>query len=491
MPHPALHTPLVHLLGCEVPILLAGMGGVARQDLAVAVSEAGGFACLGMVREPPARIRHEVLGYRRRSHRPFAVNLIPAATDAALLREQVDTCLRLSVPAIVLFWNVDMALVRHLKAEGLLVLHQIGCERDAGLALEAGADVLIAQGVEAGGHVRGITSTLALVPEIVRMSPAPVVASGGIGSGAALVAALALGAQGVSCGSAFLATNEANAHLRHKERLLQAKATDTVLTDKFFRNWPMTAPVRVLENAVTRGEFDDLYAARATPEIGRQDDGPVYLFSTDSPLRDATGDIEDMAIYAGQSCGQIHDLCGAADRLRQMISDAEHCLRRLQEPAASTATSAATAAPARNGSQGRQQPAAPLVATLQELLAAERAGAQVAANTLRDEEGTTRQRRILEKIHQGEADSCRRLRFCLLQMGQEPSRDVGAFYEKAMAIADLDSRLSLIDKGQRWVIRRLRECLPLCDDKAVRRELDAILAAHEDNSIALADVQAN
>lgn len=488
MPHPALHTPLVDLLGCEVPVLLAGMGGVARHEVAIAVSEAGGFGCLGMVREPPIRIRQEVLGYRRLSSRPFAVNLIPAATDATLLREQLRTCLRLAVPAIVLFWDVDVALVRHLKAEGLLVLHQIGCERDAELALEAGADVLIAQGMEAGGHVRGKTTTLALIPEIVRMSSIPVVASGGIGSGAALVAALALGAQGVSCGSAFLATREANAHIRHKERLLQARAADTVLTDKFFRNWPMPAPVRVLENSVTRGEFDDLHAARATPVIGRQDEGPVFLFSTDSPLRDATGDIDDMAIYAGQSCGQIHDLCSAADRLRRMISDAEHCLRRLQgadQPARSTTAMP----PARTESQSRREAAESLAAVLQELLAAERAGALVAANTLREEEGTTRQRRLLEKIHRGEADSCRRLRFCLLQMSHEPSREVGAFYEKAMAIADLDMRLTFIDKGQRWVIRRLKECIAHCDDKVIRRELKAVLATHENNSSALTELQ--
>lgn len=493
MPHPALHTPLVDLLGCEVPVLLAGMGGVARHEVAVAVSEAGGFGCLGMVREPPQRIRQEVLGYRRLCHRPFAVNLIPAATDAALLREQLRICHRLAVPAIALFWDVDVALVRHLKAEGLLVLHQIGCERDAELALEAGADVLIAQGMEAGGHVRSRTTTLALVPEIVRMSPAPVVASGGIGSGAALVAALALGAQGVSCGSAFLATREANAHLRHKERLLQARASDTVLTEKFFRNWPMPAPVRVLENAVTRGEFDDLHAARATPVIGRQDEGPVFLFSTDSPLRDATGDIDDMAIYAGQSCGQINDLCSAAERLRRMISDAEHCLRRLQgDVRPGTPPAAAAAAPAAAvaaDAPPRQAAADALAAALQELLAAERAGALVAASTLREEEGTVRQRRLLEKIHRGEADSCRRLRFCLLQMSREPSREIGAFHEKAMAITDLDRRLAFIDKGQRWVIRKLKECLALCEDKVIRRELKAVLATHEANSNAVNEAQ--
>ncbi|HCL3525254.1 TPA: nitronate monooxygenase, partial [Pseudomonas aeruginosa] len=103
--HAALHTPLVDLLGCSVPIISAGMGGVARHELAAAVSNAGGFGCLGMVREPVALIRHEVQAYRALSERPFAVNLIPAATPTELLTEQVRVCLELQVPAIALFWD--------------------------------------------------------------------------------------------------------------------------------------------------------------------------------------------------------------------------------------------------------------------------------------------------------------------------------------------------------------------------------------------------
>src|SRR5690606_14346238 len=129
-----------------------------------------------------------------------AVNLIPAATDAALLKAQVGVCLALSVPAMVLFWEVDQDLIRHLKNEGVQVIHQVGTQEDADKALAAGADVLIVQGSEAGGHVRGTTSVFSLLPQIVRQSPVPVVVSGGVGSGHALVAALALGAQGASLG---------------------------------------------------------------------------------------------------------------------------------------------------------------------------------------------------------------------------------------------------------------------------------------------------
>jgi nitronate monooxygenase len=478
MTHPALQTPLVQILDCEWPILGAGMGGVARHRLAAAIGNAGGFGCLGMVREPPERVRAEIEAYRRLCDRPFAVNLIPAATERGLLDAQVEVCLALSVPAMALFWDLDAELVRRLKDRGLRVIQQIGSAAEAEAALRAGVDVLIAQGVEAGGHVRGQVSTFALLPEVVALSPVPVVASGGIAGGAALVAALALGAQGVSCGSAFLATHEANAHAHHKKRLLEAGAADTLLTEKFFRNWPMPAPVRVLRNAVTEGRHDALYAQRSTPPIGSQDGTPVYLFSTDSPLEDATGDIDDMAIYAGQSCGQIHDLCSAGDRLRQMVAEAEACLGRLNAGAVQARAGAphATAPPA--AASATQEA---LVPVLQELLAAERAGAKVAAASLSQTRDAA-QRRLLEQVRQGEADSCRRLTACLGHLGIEPTREIGAFHDKAMAIADLDQRLAFVDRGQRWVIRRIEAQLPLCDDAFVKAELEEVLKTHVTNS---------
>ncbi len=467
---PALHTPLVDMLGCRVPVLSAGMGGVARHELAAAVSNAGGFGCLGMVREPVALIRREVEACRRATVLPFAVNLIPAATDTALLREQVAACLELGVSAFVLFWDVDAGLVRHLKAEGALVLHQVGTRRAAEAALQAGADALIAQGVEAGGHVHGQTSTLALLPEIVALSPVPVVASGGIASGSALVAALAMGAQGVSCGSAFLATEESWAHRHHKERLLAAGAGGTVFTTQFFRNWPMPAPVRVLENAVTRGEYDSLLAERQTPVIAHQDGGPVHLFATDSPLRDATGQLDDMPIYAGQSCGQIHDLPSAAARVQQLVAEAAACLERLG------------AAPGRAPVTRRAEPDAGKVSVwrqlLEELMAAERAGAKVAAMSLREAQEPAL-RRQLQVLHRNEAESCRRLRACHERLGLEPGHRTGDFYEKAMAIPELDRRLDFIARGQRWVARRIRECLPDCHDAVLREELEIVLGLHE------------
>lgn len=304
--------------------MLAGMGGVARHKLVAAVCQAGGFGVMGMVREPVALIEAEVQALRELTDRRFAVNLIPASTRPDLLREQVAACLRLQVPAMVLFWDVDKSLVRHLKEEGVQVIHQVGNERDADLALEAGADVLIVQGYEAGGHVRGTTSLFGLLPVIAAKSPVPVVASGGIASGRALTAALALGAQGASLGTALLATHESNAHHHHQQRVLAARADDTLYTTIFARNWHEPAPVRVLKNAVTDGKY-----RHTDPDtiIGQQDGQPVYLFSTDSPLLDATGQLDDMALYCGQSCGQFDRVCSAAERIASIINEAAGLLR--------------------------------------------------------------------------------------------------------------------------------------------------------------------
>lgn len=330
--HAALRTPLLQQLHCRYPIMLAGMGGVARSALAAAVARGGGFPVMGMVREPVALIEKEVAALRAAAGDDlhFAINLIPASCDAQLLKEQVDACLRLRVPSMVLFWEVDQALVRHLKAEGVQVIHQIGNHRDAELALQAGCDVLIAQGLDAGGHVRGQVSTLALLPDIVAMSDVPVAASGGIACGQALVAALALGAQAVSLGSAFLATDESFAHPHHRQRLVEASAEDTVHTTVFARNWTITAPVRVLQNAVTRGQYDHLSEEERNRPIAHQDGGqPIYLFSTDSPAIDAEGRLDDMALYAGESISQIHDIVSAPARIQQLMREAEATLQRL------------------------------------------------------------------------------------------------------------------------------------------------------------------
>lgn len=330
-----LRTPLCDLLGCEVPVLLAGMGGVARWELAAAVANAGGFAMLGMVRENPDLIETEVRALRAATNRPFAVNVIPAATDPALLSWQIDRCLDLGVRAFTFFWDVLPDTIARVKREGCLVLHQVGTAEAARQAEDAGADVLIAQGIEAGGHVHGRTGAFALAATVLDTTRLPVVVSGGIATGRGLAAALAMGAQGVHCGTAFLATRESFAHDYHKARVVSASGEDTVLTDAFVLNWPKGAAVRVIGNSVTQALGDRLlgHDPDTLPrEVIAQDCGqPLLRFSTDSPMRHTTGALEEMALYSGQGAGAIRDIPPAAERLRQMVREAEACLARLKD----------------------------------------------------------------------------------------------------------------------------------------------------------------
>jgi nitronate monooxygenase len=298
------------------------MGGVARSELVAAVGAAGGFGFLGMVREPVSLLESEVARLRSAGHTCFGINLIPAATDATLLKEQIAACIALKVPAICLFWDLDAALVRQLRDAGVLVVYQVGSAAEAAAAERAGVQIIIAQGVEAGGHVRGRQKLVELLPEVVAATSVPVLAAGGMARGADVATAMALGADGAVLGTVMIATSEAYAHDYHKQRLLAASARDTVLTEAFHVNWPAGAAVRVLESEVTAGRRGDPAKPNRTA-IGMEQDRPIYLYSTDSPLRSTIGSFEDMALYAGMGVGYVLEVMSAGERLVAIAEDAE------------------------------------------------------------------------------------------------------------------------------------------------------------------------
>jgi len=328
-----LHTPACELLGCRYPVLSAGMGGVARAELAAAVSEAGGFGSLGMVRETPELITREIRAVRERTDKYFGVNLIPSATDPDLFDDQLAVCRTEKVHTITFFWDVYPEAIAAAKAGGSRVLYQVGSLEDALKAESAGADAIIVQGLEAGGHVRGSVSSLVLLPLVAAAVNIPVLASGGFASGASLVAALALGAQGIHCGTVFVATHESFAHDLHKKRIVDAQAQDTVHTDAFAINWPPAAPVRVLRNSVTDSLNGKLFGhsadTLASEVIANEDGREIYLYSTDSPLRSMTGDLERLALFAGQVAGQIDQIESAGKVVTRIIREARSVIGKL------------------------------------------------------------------------------------------------------------------------------------------------------------------
>ncbi|GAB2179529.1 NAD(P)H-dependent flavin oxidoreductase [Dongia sp. agr-C8] len=336
-------TPLTARLGCRHPIISAGMGGPARSELAAAVSQAGGFGLLGMVRESPALIAREIAAVRQRTNRAFGVNLIPACTAPKLLEDELAACFDAGVPAMCFFWDVDAQAVAKAKRAGCLVLYQVGSVADAVKAEDAGADVIIVQGVEAGGHVWGRRGLSVLLPEVADAVDVPVAASGGIVDGRGLAAALALGADGIHCGTAFLASVESFAHDYHKQRLIEAGPDATVHTDLFVINWPKGAPVRVLKNSQTEAAGDKLwgYDPDQMPReiIGHDDGAPVHRHDTNSPLRRTTGDLEAMALYAGDGVARVTASLPAGEIVERIMAEAIATLRG----------SAAKIAPARAG----------------------------------------------------------------------------------------------------------------------------------------------
>ncbi len=214
----SLHTALCQELGIEYPVFSVGFGMAAGPELVAAVSNAGGFGVLGGDYLSPEQIPRTVERTRELTGRPFGINFIIAELDdpdspeedRAEVRQQIETAIEERVPAIVFFWGDPGPFVEDAHRSGVKVLIQVGSVEEAKRAADAGVDAVIAQGVEAGGHVRGTTPIWELLPAVVEaVRPVHVLASGGIGDGAGLARALELGAQGVSLGTRFVASDEA------------------------------------------------------------------------------------------------------------------------------------------------------------------------------------------------------------------------------------------------------------------------------------------
>lgn len=476
MPATLPRTDLCALLGCRLPIMAAGMGGVARSQLVAAVTQAGAFGFLGMVREPLQLIEREVAAVRTAGHTRFGVNLIPAGTDPALLASQIDLCIGLQVPVVGLFWEVNTAVVERLRAAGIVVVHQVGTAQAALAAQHAGAHALMVQGVEAGGHVHATQPLAEVLAEVLALAEVPVAAGGGLADGRDVARVLAAGAQAAVLGTAFIATPESFAHDVHKQALLAAQGSDTVLTEDFHINWPPHSPVRVLQSAVTRGERGNPHDPNAPRTvIGEEEGRPIYLFSTDSPLRSMSGDFAAMALYAGCGVGRVQAIVPAAELVATLAREAAAHLRLLQEPAPEYSS------PVCYAPEFQRQRDEALAAQLNELLEAERAGARVTLETARavpaDQPAL---QALVQAIQRDEVHWCGMLLRALRRLGAQPGTRTGDFYGKAMAVADLRERLAFLNRGQGWVARRVRELLQGLDPEHedLRADLQAMLDGH-------------
>jgi len=339
-----MKTPLCQLLGIEYPIVAAPMGpDLTGPALVAAVSNAGGLGILQAQFCAPRLLRKEIHQVRALTDKPFGVNLLLHFP----IDDHVTVCLEERVPVLSLFWGDPTPYVDRAHAAGVKVFHQVGSVPDAQRAAAAGVDVIIAQGVEAGGHVAGEVSTLALVPQVVdAVSPRPVAAAGGIADGRGLVAVLALGAQAAVLGTRFLASSESRAHPHYKQRVLEASEGDTVRTILFGHGWP-NAPHRTLRTAFVQqwlGQEGRGQESRPDePVVGRTVIGgqplPVLRFMGFPPNSDAQGDIDSMDLLAGQGVGLIHEVKPAGQIVGELIAEARQIIsQRLAGLIATTAS---------------------------------------------------------------------------------------------------------------------------------------------------------
>jgi nitronate monooxygenase len=361
-------TALCDVLDIDYPILQSGMGNVAGPDLVAEVSEAGGLGILAGLNLTPEALRDGIAKIRARTRRPFGVNLwfhrdirppadpasIPAATVAEAqgvlngFRERlgipttterpgpvpdlVEAAYEVILEERVPVWSLGLGdpgaeRVRRCHARGVKVVAMVATVEDARVVAEAGVDVVVAQGSEAGGHrstwvkresrEAASIGTMALVPQVVDAVRVPVVAAGGLADGRGLVSALALGASGILLGTRFVATRESGAPEFWKKALLERGSDATTITDAFTGLY-----ARTLVNA-----FNTAYDASGAPVLPALLQARAAMDVYTESAKQQTGDYFPM--HAGQSLGLIHNLPGAAEVVREIVREARAVLAAL------------------------------------------------------------------------------------------------------------------------------------------------------------------
>jgi enoyl-[acyl-carrier protein] reductase II len=324
----ALHTPLCDLLGIQYPICQAGMGYVARSELAAAVSEAGGLGVLAAAHNTPHELRAEIRRVREKTDRPFGVDVLFATVHSAgeeadrftdAVKGWVDVTLDERVPVLIAGLGNPGPVTAEAHRLGIKVMALCGNVKQARDHAANGVDVVIAQGHEAGGHT-GRVAGLVLIPAVVdAVAPTPVIAAGGIADGRGLVAALALGAIGIWIGTRFIATPEAHAHDNYKKKIAAIDEEGTVVTRA-----SSGKPCRLIRNNFTREWEKRDHEIQPFPVQLQRVGWPAVIRAREH------GDIENGSAACGQSAGLIRELRPAGTVIESLVAEAERVLGRLR-----------------------------------------------------------------------------------------------------------------------------------------------------------------
>jgi enoyl-[acyl-carrier protein] reductase II len=318
-----VQTRLTAALGIEHPVMLAGMGGVSYSALVAAVSGAGGFGCLGASTMSTAQLVDEIRAVKAVTDRPFGVDLLTAMPDQ--MSANIDVLVREGVPVLVAGLGVPREVVDECHRHSILVVNMCGKVRHALAAVDAGCDLVVAQGTEAGGHT-GTVATMPLVPQIVDAvgERVPVVAAGGIFDGRGLAAALALGADGVWVGTRFIATPEARSAPGYKDALVRTAEDGTVVSRAFTGK-----TLRAVRNETT--QYFEQHPDELVPfpqQLFKAFEGGWMHLGADERTPGVDPDRE--CYPAGQGVGAIHDLVPAAELVRRFVTEADAVLDRLE-----------------------------------------------------------------------------------------------------------------------------------------------------------------
>ncbi|HEY56548.1 MAG TPA: enoyl-[acyl-carrier-protein] reductase FabK [Dehalococcoidia bacterium] len=308
-----LRTAICDLFGIKYPIIQGGMAHVATAELVSAVSNAGGLGIIGAGASEPDWVREQIHRTREMTDKPFGVNILLISPFA---KQVIEVVLEEKVAVVTTGAGNPGPLVPGFKEAGIKVMPVVASIALARRLERAGVDAFVAEGMESGGEIGQIT-TMALVPQVVDCVKVPVVAAGGFADGRGLVAALALGAQGVQMGTRFVCTDECIAHPAYKQAMVEASDRATIITGQ-----STGYPMRCLENKLTRAFIEKEKEDISMEEIMEFGVGKVRLGLIE-------GDLEWGTLLAGQICGMIKDIRPVKAIIDDMVASAEAIISRL------------------------------------------------------------------------------------------------------------------------------------------------------------------
>lgn len=310
-----IKTAVCDVLGIEHPVVQGGMAWVGTWELVSAVSEAGGLGIIGSGNAPPQWVREQIKQVRERTNKPFGVNVMLLSP---FVEEVISVAIEEKVPIVALGGGNPGTYIPRLKKVGVKVMPVISSVALAKRAERLGAEVVVAEGMESGGHIGDIT-TMALIPQVISAVKLPVIAAGGIADGRGLVAALALGAQGIQMGTRFICSTECIAHSSFKEKMLQAHDRATFVTGESTGH-----PVRVLKNKMSRQFLKMEKEGVSKEELERFGEGRLR-----SGLIE--GDLENGSLMAGQIAGLVKAIKPAGEIIGEVLTEAEAIIAGLEK----------------------------------------------------------------------------------------------------------------------------------------------------------------